>query len=82
MACGKAINECPETSVGEVSILEQYLSYKFFKASILSSEIVWTNLMTKEQVFIRAFISARITKEPDVKLLSAKVTIKCNPEFL
>lgn len=40
------------------------------------------NLMTNEQVFKRAFISARVTKELDVKLLSAKVTIKCNPEFL
>lgn len=38
--------------------------------------------MTNKQVFKRAFISARITKEPDVKLLSAKVTIKCNPAFI
>lgn len=37
MACDKAIDECPETALGEVSILEQYLSSKFFNASILSS---------------------------------------------
>lgn len=37
MACGKAVNDCPETALGEVSILEQYLSSKFFNVSILSS---------------------------------------------